>query len=136
MDLYKSKLLSKNILVMLGIHVGFLFSIEKFEETCKLNNLFESFLEFVVLYYPETKIKELIEVLIEQNTHRGEFLVFQRNVLEDRETTTKANISFWTKNSKVLKNLFEESLEVLEDLRSENLQAAWFLEKTTRDFLS
>ena len=124
MDLYKSKLLSKNILVMLGIHVGFLFSIEKFEETCKLNNLFESFLEFVVLYYPETKIKELIEVLIEQNTHRGEFLVFQRNVLEDRETTTKANISFWTKNSKVLKNLFEESLEVLEDLRSENLQAA------------
>lgn len=121
---------------MLGIHVGFLLSIQRFENDNQLDYLFETFLEFVVLYYPLAKVRKLIKVLIEQNPNRRDFLVFQRQALESRETTTKKHILSWTKRSQVLKYLFEESLEILGDIKSANPLVATYLQETTNEFLS
>lgn len=130
-NMYKKNETSNFIVAFSESHSSFLFSINKFDEV----NLVESFIEYMVIYFPLDKARKLIKSMIKQNSWSQDFLQMQLEILEHREVTSKKNIKKWTENSPTFKMIFELALEVLEEDQFVNTRIGIYLTNATRYFL-
>ena len=100
---------------------SFLFSINYFN----LDRLVESFIEYIVIYYPIDKVNTILSILIEQKEWSSEFLQLQQKILKNRNKTTRKSIKSWTQNSEIFRKLLEKVFEIMtepEFAESDNIQ--------------
>ena len=112
-------------------HCSFLFSINDFNE----ERILRSYIEYVVIYFPPSKVIRLFRHLIRQNPNEQDFIVRQHENLEKREKCSIRNIRRWAQSSQTFSNILRIALSVLrEDCFSGN-KSIQHLANTTSNFL-
>lgn len=110
-NMYKRNEVSKFIVAFSESHASFLFSTNN--KSC--SEIVRSFVEFIVIYFPESKARQIIDILKLQDDIDHGYLLKQLNVLETRENTSKRNIKEWAENSSVLRQILYLGLEILQE---------------------
>jgi hypothetical protein len=130
-NMYKKNDMSKYVVAFSESHSSFLFSINKFDDC----DLLKSFVEYMVIYFPLDKARELIKSLMKQSALSNDFLKVQYDILGKREVTSKKNIKAWTDNSPTFREIFVLALEVLEEPKFAKSKVGSYLVQVTKHFL-
>lgn len=130
-NLYKRNEVSKYLIAFAESHISFLFSIS---EVCE-SQLLESFVEYIIVYFPTEKATEITNILIKQKAWDEDFLRMQLRILEKREKTSKKSIKEWASNSSVLRQILHCALEVLSEPKFANTRLGEHLINTTKFFI-
>lgn len=132
-NMYKRNKMTEFIVAFAESYTSFLFSIIP-GGVCAI----DTFVEFVVIYFPEEKAQALIETLIEQDDRgRSEFYRTQLDVLKARDKPSKKNTKEWVQKSSIFKAIFELALDILmnDDFSDKHAENHFHLKKVTLDFL-
>ena len=130
-NMYKGNEVSEYLVAFSESHSSFLFSISEFCES----QLLESFVEFIIIYFPVEKASELINILIKQKAWDEGFLRMQLSILKKRDKTSKKNIKYWASNSLVLRQIMQCALEVLNEQKIADTELGEHLINVTKSFL-
>ena len=128
-NMYKRNETSKFLVSFSEAHASFLFSIGSPEDIVK------SFCEFVVIYFPEAKAREILDALKRQGYNDHAFLEKQHQILKKRDNTSKKNIKVWADNSLVLRQILTAAYQILQEPKFARSKAGDHLIQCTRHFL-
>lgn len=128
-NMYKRNETSKFLVSFSEAHASFLFSIGSAEDIVK------SFCEFVVIYFPDAKAREILDALKKQGFNDHAFLEKQFKILEKRDNTSKKNIKVWADNSQVLRQILSAAYQILQEPKFAKSKAGDHLLQCTRHFL-
>ena len=131
-NMYKRNEVSKFIVAFSESHASLLFSTNN--KSC--SEIVRSFVEFIVIYFPESKARLIIDILKKQDKIDHDYLWKQLIILETRDNTSKKNIKEWADNSSVLRKIFEIALEILQESAFSRNKSADHLKSCFGHFLS
>lgn len=110
---------------------AFLESIGSFNK----EDIFDRFAEFIVILYPQEKVRKLIQMMDDSQLWNPRHLKEQVRFLNLRENTSKAHLKIWISGSKTIRSLFEYSLQILKDPEFEKFPKAEILRTCTEELL-
>lgn len=113
-------------------HLALWTTIEENNE----KSIFESFAEFIIIYFPENKARAILSAMKDSNICEPNFLQIQVQILQHREGTSKNHISYWVHNSWTLRKIFERALEVLSYGKHSNTPTSRHLRRVTKEFIN
>lgn len=130
-NLYKTSDAADYIVSFAESHFALLASINKTSDT----SLFESFAEFIIIYFPSDKAKVILSSMMSSKKCNLKLLQTQLNLLDRRDVTTKEHILNWAQNSWTLRQIFNLALEVLRSDEFQNMALTGHLLEITESFL-
>lgn len=128
---YKRNEVENFLLAFSESHSSFLFSITDCDEL----DIVESFISYVVIYFPTEKATELIDILMKQNGSDSDFLRTQKEILNRRDVTSKKNIRKWADHSPIMRQIFSLALDVLQEPKFAKSKVGYHLINVTKHFL-
>lgn len=130
--LYKDSDVSKHLIAFAESFSSFLFSISQFDE----QDLVQSFIEYIVIYFPVDKVRGLVTRMMKQTPRASNTFQTQLEILSTRDLTSKKNIKRWVRNSSIMRTIWELGLDVLQEKKFQKSDVAKRLIISTQHILS